>query len=79
MSTKPYNPAKQPRDRRYNINLTEAESELVEALAKITGMAPAVILRELSVKQALTVLLNDEDSILDKVLSTGAEKHRERS
>lgn len=79
MSTKPYNPARQPRDRRYNINLTEAESELVEALAKLTGLAPAVILRELSVKQALTVLLNDEDSILAKVLSTGAEKHRERS
>lgn len=75
MSSKPLIPRKQPRDRRYNINLTEAESDLVEAMARITGVEPAVILRELSLKQALTFLLNDDDSILEKVLSTGAQKH----
>lgn len=75
MTGKPLIPRKQPRDRRYNINLTEAESDLVEAMARITGVEPAVILRELSLKQALTFLLNDDDSILEKVLSTGAQKH----
>ena len=75
MKHQPLISRKQPRDRRYNINLTEAESELVEAIAKITGVEPAVILRELSLKQALNFLLNDDDSILEKVLSTGAQKH----
>lgn len=69
---------KQPRDRRYNINLTDDESQFFEAMAKLSGQDMAVIMREFMLKQALSVMLDDEDSILKKLLHTGAPQHLER-
>ena len=73
---------KQKRDNRYNVNLTDDESQLFQAVSRLTGIAPGVILRQLIIKQALTMLIAEDiqdDFNLETFLNKGAEDHLSRS
>lgn len=73
---------KQKRDNRYNINLTDSESDLFIAVSKLTGVNIGVILRQLVMKQALTTLIAEdvqEEFNLDQYLNKGASDHLSRS
>ena len=66
---------KQKRDNRFNVNLTDDESQLFVAVSKLTGLPPGVILRQLVMKQALaTLIAEDIDNFnLDEYLTKGAQ------
>ena len=69
---------KQKRDNRYNVNLTDDESQLFEAVAKLTGVNPGVILRQMIMKQALATLIADDfqdDFNVETYLNKGALDH----
>ena len=51
---------KQKRDNRFNVNLTDDESQLFVAVSKLTGLPPGVILRQLVMKQALATLIAED-------------------
>ncbi|HBJ3896891.1 hypothetical protein Q4029_09570 [Acinetobacter baumannii] len=73
---------KQKRDNRYNVNLTDDESQLFEIVSKLTGVNPGVILRQLVMKQALALLIAEdvqENFSLDRYLKKGASDHLSRS
>ena len=72
---------KQKRDNRFNVNLTDDESQLFVAVSKLTGLPPGVILRQLVMKQALaTLIAEDIDNFnLDEYLTKGAQGHLSRS
>lgn len=73
---------KQKRLYRYNVNLTDDESQLFEVVSKLTGITPGVILRQLVMKQALAILIAadvQEEFSLDKFLNKGASDHLTRS
>ncbi|MCW1388152.1 hypothetical protein OLN67_15960 [Acinetobacter baumannii] len=73
---------KQKRDNRYNVNLTDDESQLFEIVAKLTGVTPGVILRQLLMKQALATLIAEdiqEEFNLENYLKKGASDHLSRS
>lgn len=73
---------KQKRDNRYNVNLTDDESQLFEIVAKLTGVTPGVILRQLLMKQALATLIAEdiqEEFSLEQYLRKGAADHLSRS
>ncbi|MGR8034815.1 hypothetical protein [Acinetobacter baumannii] len=73
---------KQKRDNRYNVNLTDDESQLFEIVSKLTGVNPGVILRQLVMKQALALLIAEdvqENFNLDRYLKKGASDHLSRS
>lgn len=73
---------KQKRSNRYNINLTDSESDLFIAVSNLTGVNIGVILRQLVMKQALATLIAEdvqEEFNLDEYLSKGAEDHLSRS
>ncbi|WP_349929233.1 hypothetical protein ABJ384_05015 [Acinetobacter sp. A1-4-2] len=73
---------KQKRDNRYNVNLTDDESQLFEIVAKLTGVTPGVILRQLLMKQALATLIAEdiqEEFNLEHYLRKGAADHLSRS
>lgn len=70
---------KQKRDNRFNINLTDDEAEFFNLLSKMTGEPKGVILRNMAVKQAISTVLSDgEESILNTLLSQGAQQHLQR-
>lgn len=73
---------KQKRDNRFNVNLTDDESQLFEIVAKLTGQKPGIIIRQLVMKQALATLIADDisdDFNLEQFLSKGAQDHLSRS
>ncbi|MDX8255238.1 hypothetical protein [Acinetobacter pittii] len=73
---------KQKRDNRYNVNLTDDESQLFEIVSKLTGVNPGVILRQLVMKQALALLIAEdvqENFSLERYLKKGASDHLSRS
>ena len=73
---------KQKRDNRYNVNLTDDESQLFEIVAKLTGVHPGVIIRQLVMRQALATLIAEDiqqDFNLDDLLKKGAADHLSRS
>ena len=72
---------KQKRDNRFNVNLTDDESQLFVAVSKLTGLPPGVILRQLVMKQALATLIAEDIDYfnLDEFLSKGAQGHLSRS
>lgn len=41
---------KQKRDNRYNVNLTNDESDLFKIVSRLTGVNPGVIMRQLVMK-----------------------------
>ncbi|OZI88376.1 hypothetical protein [Acinetobacter baumannii] len=51
---------KQKRDNRYNVNLTDDESELFKVVSRLTGVNPGVIMRQLVMKQALALLIAED-------------------
>ena len=69
---------KQKRINRYNINLTDSESDLFIAVSNLTGVNIGVILRQLALKQALATLIAEdvqEEFNLDNYLNKGASDH----
>jgi len=73
---------KQKRINRYNINLTDSESDLFIAVSNLTGVNIGVILRQLALKQALATLIAEdvqEEFNLDNYLNKGASDHLSRS
>ena len=72
---------KQKRDNRYNVNLTDDESQLFQIVSKITEINPGVILRQLVMKQALATLIAEDvqDFNLEHYLKKGTEEHLSRS
>ncbi|WP_180060723.1 hypothetical protein [Acinetobacter sp. YH12135] len=73
---------KQKRDNRYNINLTDDESQLFEVVSKLTGVNPGVILRQMAMKQAIATLIAEdiqEEFNLEEYLKKGASDHLSRS
>lgn len=51
---------KQKRDNRYNVNLTNDESDLFKIVSRLTGVNPGVIMRQLVMKQALALLIAED-------------------
>ena len=73
---------KQKRDNRYNLNLTDDESQLFEAVSKLTGISPGIILRQMVMKQAIITLIDEDieqDFNLEEWITKGAESHLSRS
>ncbi|MBB4835445.1 hypothetical protein KMZ14_05055 [Acinetobacter schindleri] len=73
---------KQKRINRYNINLTDSESDLFIAVSNLTGVNIGVILRQLALKQALATLIAEdvqEEFNLENYLNKGASDHLSRS
>ena len=73
---------KQKRDNRYNLNLTDDESQLFEAGSKLTGISPGIILRQMVMKQAIITLIAEDieqDFNLEEWITKGAESHLSRS
>ncbi|MDA5044768.1 hypothetical protein PGJ86_13225 [Acinetobacter baumannii] len=73
---------KQKRDNRYNVNLTDDESDLFKVVSRLTGVNPGVILRQLVMKQALALLIAEDiqdNFSLEKYLNKGASDHLSRS
>lgn len=72
----------QKRDNRYNLNLTDDESDLFKVVSRLTGVNPGVILRQLVMKQALALLIAEDiqdNFSLDNYLNKGASDHLSRS
>ncbi|EHU2954041.1 hypothetical protein CTY75_01285 [Acinetobacter baumannii] len=73
---------KQKRDNRYNVNLTDDESELFKVVSRLTGVNPGVIMRQLVMKQALALLIAEDiqdNFSLENYLNKGASDHLSRS
>jgi len=73
---------KQKRDNRYNVNLTNDESDLFKIVSRLTGVNPGVIMRQLVMKQALALLIAEDiqaNFSLDSYLKKGASDHLSRS
>ncbi len=73
---------KQKRDNRYNVNLTNDESDLFKIVSRLTGVNPGVIMRQLVMKQALELLIAEDiqdNFSLDSYLKKGASDHLSRS
>ncbi|MGC9660650.1 hypothetical protein BFR77_01045 [Acinetobacter pittii] len=73
---------KQKRDNRYNVNLTDDESDLFKVVSRLTGINPGVIMRQLVMKQALALLIAEDiqdNFSLDNYLKKGASDHLSRS
>ncbi|WP_406874833.1 hypothetical protein [Acinetobacter baumannii] len=73
---------KQKRDNRYNVNLTNDESDLFKIVSRLTGVNPGVIMRQLVMKQALALLIAEDiqdNFSLDSYLKKGASDHFSRS
>ncbi len=73
---------KQKRDNRYNVNLTNDESDLFKIVSRLTGVNPGVIMRQLVMKQALALLIAEDiqdNFSLDSYLKKGASDHLFRS
>lgn len=73
---------KQQRDNRYNVNLTNDESDLFKIVSRLTGVNPGVIMRQLVMKQALALLIAEDiqdNFSLDSYLKKGASDHLSRS
>lgn len=72
----------QKRDNRYNVNLTDDESDLFKVVSRLTGINPGVIMRQLVMKQALALLIAEDiqdNFSLDSYLKKGASDHLSRS
>ncbi|HDU8426879.1 TPA: hypothetical protein RG034_002264 [Acinetobacter baumannii] len=72
----------QKRDNRYNVNLTDDESDLFKVVSRLTGVNPGVILRQLIMKQALALLIAEDiqdNFSLENYLNKGASDHLSRS
>lgn len=70
---------KQKREHRFNINLTDDEAEMFNLISKMTGEKKGVILRNMAVMQALTILTAEEQYTLHALLEKGAQEHLQRS
>ena len=72
---------KQKRDNRLNINLTDDEAEMFNLISKMTGESKGVILRNIAVKHALTILTadNTQEFSLEKLLNKGTSEHLQGS
>ncbi|WP_238796923.1 hypothetical protein [Acinetobacter pittii] len=73
---------KQKRDNRYNVNLTNDESDLFKIVSRLTGVNPGVIMRQLVMKQALALLIAEDiqdNFSLETYLNKGASDHLSRS
>ncbi len=73
---------KQKRLNRYNINLTDTESDLFIAASKLSGVQVGTMLRQIVVKEALATLIAadaQEEFNLDDYLKKGASDHLSRS
>ncbi|HCJ6473089.1 TPA: hypothetical protein NVL99_003334 [Acinetobacter baumannii] len=73
---------KQKRDNRYNVNLTDDESDLFKVVSRLTGVNPGVIMRQLVMKQALALLIAEDiqdNFSLENYLNKGASDHLSRS
>jgi len=73
---------KQKRLNRYNINLTDTESDLFVAASKLSGVQVGTMLRQIVVKEALATLIAadaQEEFNLDDYLKKGASDHLSRS
>lgn len=73
---------KQKRNHRYNINLTDDESQLFEHISKMTGEKVGIILRQVIMKQTFETLVSNDvyaDFNLEELLNKGAEDHLSRS
>lgn len=73
---------KQKRNHRYNVNLTDDESQLFEHISKMTGEKVGIILRQVIMKQTFETLVSKDvyaDFNLEEVLNKGAEDHLSRS
>lgn len=72
----------QKRDNRYNVNLTDDESDLFKVVSRLTGINPGVIMRQLVMKQALALLIAEDvqdNFSLETYLNKGASDHLSRS
>lgn len=72
----------QKRDNRYNVNLTDDESDLFKVVSRLTGVNPGVIMRQLVMKQALALLIAEDiqdNFSLEHYLNKGASDHLSRS
>ncbi|KQE92135.1 hypothetical protein [Acinetobacter lactucae] len=69
---------KQPRDNRRNVNLNNAEHMLFEAMSRITKTPIAIIIREFALRHAIYLLMDNDKSILDQFVNTGALEHLQR-
>ncbi|AQV15447.1 MULTISPECIES: hypothetical protein [Acinetobacter] len=72
----------QKRDNRYNVNLTDDESDLFKVVSRLTGVNPGVIMRQLVMKQALALLIAEDiqdNFSLENYLNKGASDHLSRS
>ncbi|MFX7294357.1 hypothetical protein [Acinetobacter baumannii] len=72
----------QKRDNRYNVNLTDDESDLFKVVSRLTGINPGVIMRQLVMKQALALLIAEDiqdNFSLENYLNKGASDHLSRS
>ncbi|AZP30594.1 hypothetical protein KWF55_14740 [Acinetobacter pittii] len=72
----------QKRDNRYNVNLTDDESDLFKVVSRLTGVNPGVIMRQLVMKQALALLIAEDiqdNFSLETYLNKGASDHLSRS
>ncbi|HFX6176037.1 TPA: hypothetical protein ACNIBZ_003095 [Acinetobacter baumannii] len=70
--------SKQPRDNRRNVNLNESEKMLFDAMSQITGTPIAIIIREFALRHAIRLIMDTEQSILDRAMNTGALEHLQR-
>ncbi|WP_207003923.1 hypothetical protein [Trinickia mobilis] len=61
-----YPDPKRVRDRRLTLRLDEYEHAVVVALANYQGEQPAALLRTLVMREAATLLVSRDDSILDR-------------
>ena len=70
------------RSNRYNVNLTDDESDLFKVVSRLTGVNPGVIMRQLVMKQALALLIAEDiqdNFSLENYLNKGASDHLSRS
>lgn len=63
---------KQIRSNRYNVNLTDDESDLLMVVSKMTGVPKGIIIRHLAMKGALQELTAEQEFNLDALLKKGA-------